>query len=481
MFPTLQPHRVANLLLVILVATSIASAAPSSSPSTKSSMLPEAPGASEQADALKLIRSLYPDEFAAHSANDRRAFARKLLKQGLETQDQPAARYVLLRQAADIASSAGDAPTAMHAIDALAGSFSIDAIGAKADALQTSSRSATSSQAFESITRCGFSTIDQAISADQYEAAQRVQAIAENAATRSKNLELINLSRDRQKELTVLHSQFDRSKSALAAVHAGSDDGATNLAAGRFLCFVKCDWEAGLPLLSRGADENLQNLAEQDLANPPDAKSQAHVGDGWWEQAEKEPSILRPHVQSRAEKWYRKSLPNLTGLTKDAVQHRINELDANRMRELHLLPGLVADVFEGQDLKRKRAQRLDSSIDFSWGKAGLGDGLPKSNYSIRWSGDLKTPTDGIYSFVLIATTGARLFIDDKPLIDNPTLSRKRNGERQTVRLPAGVHSIKVEYWTGTGEAKIHLLWIPPGATQEQVIPSDAFYHDASEN
>src|SRR5258706_6184202 len=55
-----------------------------------------------------------------------------------------------------------------------------------------------------------------------------------------------------------------------------SDDQEAALQLGRHLCFVKGDWEAGLPLLAKGKDKALADLAQFELAIG-DPKNEAHL------------------------------------------------------------------------------------------------------------------------------------------------------------------------------------------------------------
>ena len=62
------------------------------------------------------IRGVFEADYARKEAKARAAFARKLLQTGLETKNDLAARYVLLREAATVAAAAGDVQTAIQAV-----------------------------------------------------------------------------------------------------------------------------------------------------------------------------------------------------------------------------------------------------------------------------------------------------------------------------------------------------------------------------
>src|SRR5262249_49074228 len=101
------------------------------------------PNASSQADAEKVIKSLFKEDYAKHQHEDRLVLSNKLLKQGLDTRDDPVARFVLWREARDLAVQAGNTPAAMKAIEEIGRSYEVDALAMKAAALEAVSRSAS--------------------------------------------------------------------------------------------------------------------------------------------------------------------------------------------------------------------------------------------------------------------------------------------------------------------------------------------------
>src|SRR5579883_614338 len=72
------------------------------------------PDAAAQKKADALVKDVFGAEIArAKSPTDKAAVAEKLLKQGIDTRDDPAARFVLLRDARELAAQAGAVPTAL--------------------------------------------------------------------------------------------------------------------------------------------------------------------------------------------------------------------------------------------------------------------------------------------------------------------------------------------------------------------------------
>src|SRR5436309_1273416 len=96
-----------------------------------------APGAAAQAAAERLIKRILADDYA-EAARDPRArhkLCRLLWKQGKETRDDDAVRFVLLRAARDFAAREGDAPTAVEIVRELARDYAVDEQTLTLDAL----------------------------------------------------------------------------------------------------------------------------------------------------------------------------------------------------------------------------------------------------------------------------------------------------------------------------------------------------------
>ncbi len=114
--------------------------------------------------------------------------------------------------------------------------------------------------------------------------------------------------------------------------------------------------------------------------------------------------------------------------------------------------------------------RNDVTIDFSWGTGSPAAGLPADNFSARWTRTWTVSEDRLYRLYIVADDGVRLWIDDVLVIDRWW----DGGDEVTVEywLDDGTHSLRLEYYEDTGDARI-LLW----AEQESEEPEANF--DAS--
>jgi len=100
--------------------------------------------------------------------------------------------------------------------------------------------------------------------------------------------------------------------------------------------------------------------------------------------------------------------------------------------------------------------RNDASIDFNWGAAAPGSGLPADGFSARWTAYAPFAA-GSYTFRLTADDGARLWVDEQLIIDQ---WRDQSATAYTVTrtMTAGYHSVRLEYYERAGDAVCQLSW-----------------------
>jgi hypothetical protein len=95
----------------------------------------------EQAKALRLLRDIFKAEYDdAQTAEQKSQLAKKMLEQASQSKADSLSYYMLLRVARDIAVTAGDAGTAIQAIDRMAETYKIDAVQLKSQILPMLSR-----------------------------------------------------------------------------------------------------------------------------------------------------------------------------------------------------------------------------------------------------------------------------------------------------------------------------------------------------
>jgi hypothetical protein len=143
--------------------------------------------------------------------------------------------------------------------------------------------------------------------------------------------------------------------------------------------------------------------------------------------------------------------------------------------------GLMGEFFAGETLAMDSPKiaadakpdvvKFTPTVNFeSVGQNFAGSGL-SSKFFVRWTGVLKVPQDGKYTFFTESDDGSHLFIDGQEVVNNggahPMIEKQ--GE---VELKAGDHPLKLELYQGTGGVGCKLSWQAEGMAKA-IIPATA--------
>jgi hypothetical protein len=286
------------------------------------------PPTTDLVKAEALVKGIFKSEYAKTKRADRTALASKLLEQFAETKDDQAARYVLLREARDIAAKAGDAEVALKAASDMAAAFKVDAAEVRLAVVNPVIAGITTAASAALATEVFLAAVDDAKSADDLKLALAFAKAADAAAYKAKNVGLATQAKTRLKEIEVLNVESEKVKDHLETLKTKPDDPVANLAVGRFLWLVKQDWDMAASHFANVADEKLRDAAVKDAkaADGGDADKLA-AGDAWYDLAAgKVDAPLKVAAQIRALHWYSTAVADLMGLNKAKVEKRIVEL-----------------------------------------------------------------------------------------------------------------------------------------------------------
>lgn len=290
-----------------------------------------APSEEDRQRAEATVRELFRAELAsAKTPAERLALSDKLFQQALATKDNPAACYVLLRAAADLANAAGELPRTIEILGEVGRRFEVDAVGMKADVLEKAVaglRTAANPLVLaHDVADNALATVEEAIAEDQFDTAARVDKVAMAAARRAGDSDLVRDAANLGRLAQQLHKQFETVRQAQQELASSPDDPAANYTVGRWHCFIKGRWDKGLPYLAKCQEGDLPSLAKLDLGGPEEANLQVILADRWVKYAEREDDDAKRQVQLRAAHWLRKALPGLTGLDKVSAEKQIEKL-----------------------------------------------------------------------------------------------------------------------------------------------------------
>ncbi|MFG3539362.1 MULTISPECIES: PA14 domain-containing protein [Streptomyces] len=108
-----------------------------------------------------------------------------------------------------------------------------------------------------------------------------------------------------------------------------------------------------------------------------------------------------------------------------------------------------------------RGTDCDSVIDQNWGTGAPGvKGMPANNFGVRWSMTRDFGSGGPFAFSASALDGIRVYVDGVRKVDvwknvSSTVSKTVN-----VTVPAGKHSLRVDFVNWTGAAGVKFAYTP---------------------
>lgn len=278
--------------LCVLVAIGILVA---NCPSLVAQDLAPVPSDAAQQKAVKLIEEVYGEEHAqAKTSAEKTALASKLLKEAAESKDLTN-RYVLLRVARDMATQAGDVETAFRAIEEMGKSFQVDSFQLKGAALSQAKKSASLTRQRKALAEQALVLIEEAVDRDDFVAAEFLGQLALDSARKARERDLTKRIVGRNKMVAKVSEAYTAAKDAFQTLEDSPVDPEANLTAGTYLCFMKGNWDKGIPMLALGKGGQATKLAIRELQGVTDVAGQVAIGDGWWALSE----TTRP-VRSRS-------------------------------------------------------------------------------------------------------------------------------------------------------------------------------------
>jgi len=310
------------------------------------------PSDAAQQQALTLVKEVYGQEWdAAKSSAQKQTLATKLLQKADESTDITN-RYVLLDVARQMAAQTGDAELAFKAIDAMVSRYNVDAYKLRGAALSVAAKSTSSSSHSAAVAKLSLDLIDEAVEKDDFVAAKYLGDLAVYAARKGRNTTLVKEVIARNREVEETAKAYADTQDALATLKDSPVDPEANLVVGKYHCFIKGNWDRGLPMLALGSDEKVKELAIRELEGVPDADGQVALGDGWWELASKSEGKAKEQIEGRAGHWYRKATPGLTGLMKDRVEKRLVLVRDSKVEKQPTAKRRTIDCLSGLDVQQ---------------------------------------------------------------------------------------------------------------------------------
>lgn len=278
----------------------------------------------------KEIRDIFKDEYASRKIEDHLALAKKLFDSAIQQKDDPLTTYVLLTEARDQAVQFGEVTIAIQSCQELGKTNSENMFDDQVTALlKLQSLTGRPLAHYQAVLKQSLQVIDTLQAADEYDLALKLVNVSIPVSKKLNDAASFGQLNSRSKELTLLKASFAKVRAARETLKTNPLDADANQVWGEFLCFVKNDFDTGLPYLAKSSENELKAVAQQELSKPTGTEQLLTVADGWWSLSEKEKDRIRASMRGRAVLHYRKVQGQLNGLMAAKVDKRIKEAEAD--------------------------------------------------------------------------------------------------------------------------------------------------------
>lgn len=292
-------------------------------PSVPATKLP-VPSAESQEKLLRQVKEIFEEDAPP---SELAKVGKKEIEEGRKSAGNTDEHYVLLRRGCELAAKGGDLDAAVAAADEIGARFEDDALLMRMRAMAWAAAANLKPEDKEYVIHQALPVLDEAVASGKIPEAEKLAALLLTAAERAKRGDFIGQLKRCQKTIKTAASQYQEFQDALGVLKDKPDDPDANLTTGRYQCFVQKKWKDGLPMLAKGSDEALKQLAQQEVGEPQDGEAQMKLADGWYGYAQNAPEAERALFLDRAKQWYEQCRSNLTsGLKQARVDKRLAEI-----------------------------------------------------------------------------------------------------------------------------------------------------------
>jgi hypothetical protein len=171
-----------------------------------------------------------------------------------------------------------------------------------------------------------------------------------------------------------------------------------------------------------------------------------------------------------------------TGLSKyieNYTPNKFNVTNCSVQFQENPKKGLLAEIYRDTSFKTYGFPRYDSIV-WCKNKDDLNAQRPQGmksfndNFAVRWTGRLKADITGTYTIFVNSDDGARLFLNDKPVINHWSTHPDQADSVTLVLVGGQMYDLRLEYYQAHENATIRLGW-SYGGLAPQPIPANNLY------
>jgi serine protease Do len=159
----------------------------------------------------------------------------------------------------------------------------------------------------------------------------------------------------------------------------------------------------------------------------------------------------------------------------DVTLEAVVPLEATELADADLTAGVTMELFDGKwnvlpdfDALESFSEAVVPTIDLSQRPADMVD-----NFGAVFTGYIRVPEEGLYTFSTTSDDGSHLYIDDQLVVSNDGLHGAIEAEGM-VRLAKGYHAIRVTFFEAQGDEVLSVGIEGPGM-DKQTIGSEMLF------
>jgi S1-C subfamily serine protease len=143
-------------------------------------------------------------------------------------------------------------------------------------------------------------------------------------------------------------------------------------------------------------------------------------------------------------------------------------------------PGLAFSYYQGQWQRLPDFKSLTPTATGMTPKPTLDlKGRSPEYFGFQFTGLIKAPADGLYTFYAASDDGSRLWIGDKLVVDNDGL-HSHHESAGLIRLKAGLYPITIGFFEFSGGESLVVSWKGPKLKKQEILPAAFFFKKKSE-
>lgn len=409
------------------------------------------PDAARIAQSEDKIKETYKRQLTDGTSAAKQTAAAELVKQSSASLD-PAVQLASLRVAELLAAQAEDISLAMEICETMTGRFQIDRLSAKAEMLAQAAEYTRNVRRKSQLAGLCVKTGFEAIAADDYTNGMKISELAKSSAKDGGDPRLAKEADFLGAEMARSGNGFESVQKFENALRTNPNDPEANLAVGKFLCFVKNDWDAGLPLMARGGNGALNPvLAAEMNAEPKASDGQIALANSWRALSDLASAADKIFFQQRARYWYLKAIATAKKQDRDRLLKQFNDwiqTVPTEAGEVHIFSRLAGtesiDIYSDEVRWKSGRGAISSKIN----EVKLDDLKPADLVIIKNS----EATRLLPATVDFST--AQLIIDHKP-------NSKRQGRAKLEKAPDHARIVLVHPGNGYVELEVTVTFGNP--------------------